>query len=219
MDMNCQKIHTIVVQKFNFDKKPNIFTSFSTKFFLTIFLVKSKLSTAKMSKTTTFSQVFHHEKSTSSSRNPSWIFEQKWRFRTVWFLRLFLFVDFGFLDRFITQGVFEKCSKIWLKAIWTKSKSSRHLVFLKQLLVVLSPTTTFWVAKCCFFIFLKKKKWKLFSSQGKSDQKWKWFYKDKRSSWDVKRSSLLLNVSFALFTLQLYNGSRLFLGFSASQLS
>ena len=36
---------------------PNIFTSSSPKFFLTIFLVKSKLSTAKKSKTTTFSRV------------------------------------------------------------------------------------------------------------------------------------------------------------------
>merc|ERR1711860_412332 len=45
------------VQKFNFDKKPNILTSFSSKFFLAIFLVKSKLSTAKKSKTPTFSRV------------------------------------------------------------------------------------------------------------------------------------------------------------------
>ena len=41
---------------------PNIFTSFSPKIFLTIFLVKSKLSTAKKSKTTTFSRVFHPKK-------------------------------------------------------------------------------------------------------------------------------------------------------------
>ena len=47
----------IFVQRFNFDK--TIFTSFSPQFFLTIFLVKSKLSTAKKSKTTTFSRVFH----------------------------------------------------------------------------------------------------------------------------------------------------------------
>ena len=40
----------------------NIFTSFSPKFFLTIFLVKSKLSTAKKSKTTTFSRVFYPKK-------------------------------------------------------------------------------------------------------------------------------------------------------------
>ena len=39
----------------------NIFTSFSLKIFLTIFLVKSKLSAAKKSKTTTFSRVFHRE--------------------------------------------------------------------------------------------------------------------------------------------------------------
>ena len=61
----------IFVQIFHFDfiifsgnkscqqlKIPNIFTSFSIKFFLTIFLVKSKLSTAKKSKTAAFSRVF-----------------------------------------------------------------------------------------------------------------------------------------------------------------
>ena len=47
----------IYVQKFSL-------TSFSPKFFLTIFLVKSKLSTAKKPKTTTFSRVFHPKKST-----------------------------------------------------------------------------------------------------------------------------------------------------------
>ena len=41
---------------------PNIFTSFSRNFFLTIFLVNSKLWTAKKSKTTTFSRVFHPKK-------------------------------------------------------------------------------------------------------------------------------------------------------------
>ena len=54
----------IFVQKFNFDKTPNIFTSFSAKLFWTIFLVKSKLSTARKPKTTTFSRVFHPKKST-----------------------------------------------------------------------------------------------------------------------------------------------------------
>ena len=39
-------ISQIFVQKFKFDKKPNIFTSFSPQIFLTFFLVKSKLSTA-----------------------------------------------------------------------------------------------------------------------------------------------------------------------------
>ena len=58
----------IFVQKFNFDKKPNIFTSFSPQIFLTIFLVKSKLSTAKKSKTTTFSRVFHPKKNRQFSR-------------------------------------------------------------------------------------------------------------------------------------------------------
>ena len=49
----------IFVQKFNFDKTPTFARDFHSKFFLTIFLVKSKLSTAKKSKTPTFSRVFH----------------------------------------------------------------------------------------------------------------------------------------------------------------
>ena len=61
-------LHTIrkvkfLVEKVNFDKT-HIFTSFSPRIFLTIFLAKSKLSTAKKSKTTTISRVFHLEKST-----------------------------------------------------------------------------------------------------------------------------------------------------------
>ena len=49
--------------KIQFWQNPNIFTSFLPNFFfLTIFLVKSKLSTAKKSKTTTFSRVFHPKK-------------------------------------------------------------------------------------------------------------------------------------------------------------
>ena len=59
-------IHTIRKVKFlsknSILTKPHHFTSFSPKFFLTIFLVKSKLSTAKKSKTTTFSRVFHPKK-------------------------------------------------------------------------------------------------------------------------------------------------------------
>ena len=43
---------------------PNIFTSFSPKIFLTIFHVKSKLSTAKKSKTAAFSRVFTQNNST-----------------------------------------------------------------------------------------------------------------------------------------------------------
>ena len=38
---------------------PQHFHEFFTQIFLTIFLVKSKLSTAKKSKTTTFSRIFH----------------------------------------------------------------------------------------------------------------------------------------------------------------
>ena len=50
--------------KIQFWQNPNVFESFLPKFFLTIFLVKSKLSTAKKSKTTTFSWVFYPKKST-----------------------------------------------------------------------------------------------------------------------------------------------------------
>ena len=62
---------------------PNIFTSFLPKIFLTIFLVKSKLSTAKKSKTTTFSRVFHPEKNRQFSREIKVEFlNKKWRFWT-----------------------------------------------------------------------------------------------------------------------------------------
>ena len=48
----------IFVQKFNFDKTPTFSRVFHPNFFLTIFLVKSKLSTDKKSKTAAFSRVF-----------------------------------------------------------------------------------------------------------------------------------------------------------------
>ena len=53
-----QGLFITLFEKSNFC--PNIFTSFSPNFFfLTMFLVKSKSSTAKKPKTTTFSRVFH----------------------------------------------------------------------------------------------------------------------------------------------------------------
>ena len=52
---------------------PNIFTSFSPKFFLTIFLVKSKLSTFHPKQFDTFSREIKVE-----------FLDKKWRFRTVW---------------------------------------------------------------------------------------------------------------------------------------
>ena len=63
--------------KIQFWQKTQHFHKFFTQIFLTIFLVKSKLSTAKKSKTTTFSRVFHPKKSTIFSENQSWIFGQK----------------------------------------------------------------------------------------------------------------------------------------------
>ena len=68
-------VHTI--RKVKFLSKNSIltklqhFTSFSPQIFLTIFLVKSKLSTVKKSKTTTFSRVFLPKKSTIFSGNQS----------------------------------------------------------------------------------------------------------------------------------------------------
>ena len=49
--------------KIQFWQIPNFFMSFSPQIFLTIFLVKSKLSRAKKFKTKTFSRVFHTQKS------------------------------------------------------------------------------------------------------------------------------------------------------------
>ena len=51
--------------------KPKHFHDFFIQIFLTIFLVKSKLSTAKKYKTTTFSRVFHPKKLTIFSENQS----------------------------------------------------------------------------------------------------------------------------------------------------
>merc|ERR1712049_56959 len=81
----CLVFHTIhTIRKVKFLSKNSILTKpqhfhefFTQNFFLTIFLVKSKLSTVKKSKTTTFSQVFHPEKSTIFSGNQSRIFGQK----------------------------------------------------------------------------------------------------------------------------------------------
>ena len=58
LDSSHHSKSQIFVQKFKFWQNPNIFTSFSPKILLTIFLVKSKLSAAKKSKTEAFSWVF-----------------------------------------------------------------------------------------------------------------------------------------------------------------
>ena len=83
---------------------PNIFTSFSPKFLLTIFLVKSKLSTAKKSKTTTFSRVFHPKKIDNflgKSKLNFWT--KKWRFRTVCQFIYFDFILTKFYSSFCSQ--------------------------------------------------------------------------------------------------------------------
>ena len=70
------------VQKFNFDQKPNIFKSFSPKFILTIFLVKSKLSTAKKSKTQQFHEFFTQKKKNPqiSRESEDEVLGKKWSF-------------------------------------------------------------------------------------------------------------------------------------------
>ena len=83
----------IFVQKFNFDLTP----SFSPNTFLTIFLVKSKLSTAKMSKTTTFSQVFHPQKVDNVLGKSK---DKKLRYRTVWLDTLFSDVFYDCIQTF-----------------------------------------------------------------------------------------------------------------------
>ena len=68
----------LIFHIFNFSRQNvTIFASFSSKFFLTIFLVKSKLSTAKKSKTTTFSRVFYRKKMKIFLGNQSWFSGQK----------------------------------------------------------------------------------------------------------------------------------------------
>ena len=60
--------------------KPRHFHEFFTQIFLTIFLVKSKLSTAKKSKTTTFSRVFHSKNRQFSREIKVEFLDKKWRF-------------------------------------------------------------------------------------------------------------------------------------------
>ena len=70
MMMALEHFFVTLFEKSNFCPKiqswqnANIFTSFSPKNVLTIFLVKSKLSTAKKSKTAAFSRVFTQNNST-----------------------------------------------------------------------------------------------------------------------------------------------------------
>ena len=67
----------IFVQKFNFYK--TFSRVFHPKIFLTIFLVKSKLSTAKKSKTAAFFTSFHPKQFDKVE-----FLDKKWRFRPVW---------------------------------------------------------------------------------------------------------------------------------------
>ena len=118
MNMHCTEKYSksqIFVQKFNFDKKHNIFTSFSPKIFLTIFLVNSKLSTAKKSKTTTFSRVFHPQKNRQFfTGNQSWIFGQKMKISNS-VLKIGIFevetTKFSCLMEFSTMKMF---AKMWV---------------------------------------------------------------------------------------------------------
>ena len=69
--------------------------SYSSKSFLTIFLVKSKLSTAKRVQNPHIFTSFSPEKKSTIFPDQSWIFGQKWRFRTVCKLREIVWARFG----------------------------------------------------------------------------------------------------------------------------
>ena len=79
--------------------KPQHFHEFSTQDFFDNFLVKWKLSSAKKSKTTIFSRVFHPKKIDNflvKSKLNFWT--KKWRFRTVWIILNYLnYISFFFL--------------------------------------------------------------------------------------------------------------------------
>ena len=87
---SCITIRTVKFLSKNsiLTKTPTFSRVFQPKFFFTIFFVKLRLSTAKKSKTTTFSRVFHPEKSTIFSGKKINFLDKKWRFRTVWFVKL-----------------------------------------------------------------------------------------------------------------------------------
>ena len=79
------------LQKVKFLSKNSILTKpqyFHPKFFLTIFLVKSKMSIAKKPKTTTFSRVFHPKNRQFSLEIKVEFLDKKWRFRTVCFTNI-----------------------------------------------------------------------------------------------------------------------------------
>ena len=67
----------IFVQKFNFDKNPNIFTSFSPKFLWQFFSWNQSCQQLKSPKPQPFHEFFTPKKSTFFSGNQSWIFGQK----------------------------------------------------------------------------------------------------------------------------------------------
>ena len=67
----------IFVQKFNFEQTPTFSRVFHPKIFLTIFLVESKLSTAKSPKPQHFHEFSPKANLQFFSGNQSWIFGQK----------------------------------------------------------------------------------------------------------------------------------------------
>ena len=73
----------IFVQKFNFDKTPTFSRVFHAKFFWQFFSWIQICQQLKSPKTQHFHE-FNTKKSTIFSEYQSWIFGQKWRFRTVW---------------------------------------------------------------------------------------------------------------------------------------
>ena len=116
----------------------NIFMSFSFQIFLTIFLVKSKLSTDKKPKTTTFSQVFHPKKWQFSREIKLEFWDKKWRFRTVWIVKL----HFWTLYLAWTEGRFGMVTSniVELDSISIKVVQNGHTEFVTHTVIRLRTT-------------------------------------------------------------------------------
>ena len=127
----------IFVQKFNFDKKkPNIFTRFSSKKVLTIFLLKSKLSTAKMSKTTSFWRVFRFSPyllyKTPSSKITQMIIHFKGQKSLFCVIKLWLWSNWCRAHHLFTTvasmknaGKFKSSVRLFASPLWYSTKCGR----------------------------------------------------------------------------------------------
>ena len=143
-----------IVQKFNFDKNPNIFTSFSPQiFFWQFFSWNQSCQQLKSPKPQHFHEFFTPKKSTIFSGNQSWIFGQKmkisnsvkksgkssWNFVYIFKLHIHTVRNLHFLSKNSTLISRENCRFFWLENLVNMlSKSSNwpwmspHMVNLRS---------------------------------------------------------------------------------------